>query len=228
MSSSPRDMGQDAPRTRCIRCGQCCITSSPTLHIQDLHLIESDLLRKNRLYTIRKGEMVRDPVKGALTKAREEMIKIKEKSGMGDGCLFYDGQKKACRIYEKRPAQCASLKCWDTRDFMAVYERPKLRRKDVIHDGVLLGLIESHEDRCGYSKVEDSVTRIRREGEKAVERLIDLMKFDFNLRPFVSQKLDINQDEMGFCFGRPLTETISMYGLKVTQEPDGSFFLTKA
>ena len=141
--------------------------------------------------------------------------------------MLYDEATGACTIYEKRPVQCASLKCWDTRDFMAVYKRPKSRRKDMIHDGVLLGVIEAHEDRCGYSKVEDSVKHIRREGEKAVERLIDLMKFDFNLRPFVSNKLGVDQDEMDFYFGRPLTETISMYGLKVIRESDGSFFLTK-
>ena len=171
--------------------------------------------------------MVRDTVNGGLTTTREEMVAIKEVSGVSGGCMLYDGEEKACRIYEKRPVQCASLKCWDTRDFMVVYKRPKSRRKDMIPDGALLGLIEAHEDRCGYSKVEDCVKHIRREGEKAVERLIDLMKFDFNLRPFVSNKLGVDQDEMDFYFGRPLTETISMYGLKVIRESDGSFFLTK-
>jgi hypothetical protein len=38
--------------------------------------------------------------------------------------------------------------------------------------------------------------------------------------------MGIESGEMNFIFGRPLIETITMYGLQVTRESDDSFFLT--
>jgi hypothetical protein len=61
-----------------------------------------------------------------------------------------------------------------------------------------------------------------------VEGILDLLKFDFHLRPFVSQKLNIPLDETDFFFGRPLVETITRYGLKVIKKQDGSFHLTRS
>jgi hypothetical protein len=46
------------------------------------------------------------------------------------------------------------------------------------------------------------------------------------VRNFTVKKLGIDSGEMDFYFGRPLTETITMFGLEVVREPDGSFFLT--
>ena len=63
-------------------------------------------------------------------------------------------------------------------------------------------------------------------GAKAVEDLIALLRFDHELRPFVSEKMGMDFNEMDLIFGRPLTETVTMFGLKVVREPDGSFYLT--
>jgi hypothetical protein len=71
------------------------------------------------------------------------------------------------------------------------------------------------------------VGEIESEGEEAVEQILDLLKFDYHLRPFVADKLALNPEEMDFFFGRPLTETITMFGLQVVREPGGSFTLTK-
>jgi Fe-S-cluster containining protein len=176
------------------------------------------------LYTIRKGELVRDNVHGRVVPADQEMIKVREKEG---SCVFYDREEKACLIYETRPAQCASLKCWDTADFMELYESPRLHRKEIIENGVLLGLIEEQEKRCSYAALSDYVRRISDEGEKAVEKILELLKFDFHLRPFLAEKLGLRREEMDFYFGRPLAETIVMFGLKVEKQPDGGFLLTK-
>jgi hypothetical protein len=151
------------------------------------------------------------------------MIKVREKNG---SCVFYTAVEKACTIYQDRPAQCAALKCWDTAEFMEIYQSPKLQRRDVIEDGVLLGLIEEHEKRCSYTGLHAHVCRIPEEGDKAVERILELLKFDFHLRPFLSQKLELRMEEMDFFFGRPLTETIVMFGLKVERQEDGGFLLT--
>jgi hypothetical protein len=188
-------------------------------------LLQKGLIEKNALFTIRQGELIRDPVAGQLRPSPEEMIKIRERES--GGCIFYDEAGKACTIYKHRPIQCVALKCWDPGEFMAVYRGPKLARRDVVEDGLLLGLIASHEKRCHYETMKGHVSRIEREGEKAVQRIIDLLKLDYNLRPFVSEKTGVALDEMDFLFGRPLIETMAMFGLKVIRKPDGTFFLTK-
>ena len=217
-------MNSQESRTHCIRCGECCLTSSPTLHAKDLALVVGGSIRLEHLYTIRKGELVRDNVRGGIVPADQEMIKIREEKG---GCVFYMAEERACSIYETRPSQCASLKCWDPNEFIEQYQSPKLHRQDVIENGVLLGLIEEQERRYSYAALGDHVRRIPEEGEKAVERILELLKVDYHLRPFLSQKLGLRMEEMDFFFGRPLTETMRMFGLKVERQPDGGFLLTK-
>lgn len=213
-------------RDHCIRCGECCLRSSPTLHREDLYMVKRGLIEKRHLYTLRRGEAVRDIVKGGIAVTRQEMIKVRERAG--GGCILYDGEGRACTIYGLRPVQCAALKCWDTSDFMEVYEGPRLERSDLVSNEILMGLIEGHERRCGYGALEGHVRRIATEGEKAVEEIIRILRFDYELRPEASEKLGIKTQEMDFFFGRPLVDTISMFGLKVLRQPGGSFFLTRA
>ena len=220
-------MNSQEPRTHCIRCGECCLKSSPTLQAKDLPQEGVGFIRIEHLYTIRRGELVRDNVYGGVIPADQEMIKVREKKGGKGSCIFYDGGEKACAVYENRPAQCASLKCWDTAEFIELYKSPKLHRQDIIENGVLLGLIEEQERRCSYAALYDHVCRISEEGDKAVDKILELLKFDFHLRPFLAQKLELRIEEMDFFFGRPLTETIVMFGLKVERQPDGGFFLTR-
>jgi Fe-S-cluster containining protein len=220
-------MNSQEPRTHCIRCGECCLKSSPTLQAKDLPQVGEGFIRIEHLYTIRRGELVRDNVYGGVIPADQEMIKVREKKGGKGSCIFYDRGEKACAVYENRPAQCASLKCWDTAEFIELYKSPKLHRQDIIENGVLLGLIEEQERRCSYAALYDHVCRISEEGDKAVDKILELLKFDSHLRPFLAQKLELPIEEMDFFFGRPLTETIVMFGLKVERQPDGGFFLTR-
>ena len=100
-----------APRTHCIRCGECCLEGSPSLHTKDLELIDKGDIERGILYTIRKGELVRDNVQGKMVIVDQEMIKIKEKQRERGGCSLYNEREKACLKYEKRPIQCSVLKC---------------------------------------------------------------------------------------------------------------------
>lgn len=225
MSHGPDREETRGPRTHCIRCGACCLTTSPTLQRADLPLVTEGLVQLTHLYTLRAGEVVRDNLKGELTVLSQEMLKVREKE-TGGGCIFYDDEARACTIYDRRPIQCVALACWDTREFLRVYNRPKAVRLDIIEDRVLAGLIESHEVRCSYARVEDLVRRIETEGEAAIQPLLELLRFDFSLRPFVCQKLGLEIGDTDFLFGRPLLETMPMFGLKVVQEPGGAFVLT--
>ena len=221
-----RDLDMEKRRHRCIRCGECCLKGSPTLQTEDLYLVKKGLIAKKDLYTIRKGELVKDIINEGLVVTKTELVKVRERKGEGEGCIFYDDPGKACTIYEHRPLQCAALKCWDTTEFLKVFQGSKLMRKQAIEEQVLLGLMEEHERRCGYALLEKLVGEIESKGEEAVEQILDLLKFDYHLRPFVADKLGLDAEEMDFFFGRPLTETIAMFGLQVVQEPDGSFTLT--
>jgi Fe-S-cluster containining protein len=196
--------------------------------MEDLPLIKEEFIRRRDLFTIRKGELIRDNVNENLLVSQVELIKMRERKGGVGGCIFYDDTRKACTIYEHRPVQCSTFKCWDTEDFDRVYGGPKLTRREVVQGEVLLGMLEEHERRCSYSVLEKCVKQIESEGEKAVEKILDLLRFDFHLRPFISEKLGLSAEETDFLFGRPLSDTITMFGLKVVREQDGSFLLTTA
>jgi Fe-S-cluster containining protein len=220
-------MDKEVPssRTHCIQCGECCLGSSPTLQMDDVSLVKDGFIEKCDLYTIRVGEPVRDNVENRLTITDREIIKVKEREE-GVGCIYYDEDAKACRTYDHRPAQCAALACWDPAEFMRVYKRPGANRKAIIYDKVILALMDEHERKCSYSRLDRYARQIEQKGEEAVGRILEALRFDHHIRAFTSKKLGIDLSEMGFLFGRPLTQTITMFGLKVIKKSDGSFFLT--
>ena len=212
-------------RTHCIRCGECCLGSSPTLQMADVSLVYDGFIGRGNLYTIRSGELVRDNIRGELRVTDKEIIKIKEKEN-SLGCIYYDEKEKACTIYEYRPIQCEALACWDESEFMRVYARPKVVRRDIIRDKIVLGLMNEHDKRCSYMELDRYMRQIKKDGEDAVEKILEILRFDHHIRTFTSKKLGIGFSEMDFLFGRPLIDTIKMFGLKVIKQNDGSFFLT--
>ena len=212
-------------RTECIRCGECCLRSTPSLHVIDIHRVTNGPINRSHLYTLRQGELVRDNVRGELRKTEGELVKVREKGESG-ACIFYHHPERRCTIYDSRPVQCAALRCWDDSAFMRVYAEPKASRKDLIQDGALLRLMEAHEERCAYARLDRLVTSIPERGDEAVEEILGMLKFDHGIRLLAPQKLGIDPEEMDLIFGRPLSRTISMFGLKVIREPDGSFLLT--
>ena len=225
LASEKQEMPK-ASRTHCIRCGECCLRGSPSLHTKDLELIGKGDIERGALYTIRRGELVRDNIREEMVIIDQEMIKLKEQQREKRGCAFYNEREKECLIYEKRPIQCSALKCWDTDEFFEVHDGPKLTRREVIDDSLLCGLMTEHEKKCSYLALKKHVDEIRTIGEDAVDEILGMLKFDYYLRPFVSQKLGVPLDEMDLIFGRPLMTTIDMFGLKVIQESDGTFCLT--
>ncbi len=193
--------------------------------MKDLPLVYEGPIERADLYTIRVGELVRNNIRGELKVTDKEIIKVRERE-KGGGCVFYDDSKKACTIYEQRPIQCVALKCWDEREFMRVYATPNADRKQIIHDQTLLRLIDEHEKRCAYAQLDSCVRLIEQDGERAVKKVLEILKFDNDIRWLIPEKLGVDSDEIDLILGRALTETITMFGLKVVREPDGSFFLT--
>ncbi|MCF8130691.1 MAG: YkgJ family cysteine cluster protein [Deltaproteobacteria bacterium] len=219
-NESPNEM----EKTHCSRCGECCLAAAPSLQKTDLRLFFNHVLDGTHLYTIRKGELVRDNISDTLKFTDQELIKLGNRE-TGKGCVLYDGTQKACTIYADRPSQCRAFACWDDTEFRAVFARPKASRKDLIRDPNLLRLISAHENICDYRIISDYVKRIQDQGEKAVQEILKILQYDQEIRWLSQEKLAIDPLEMDLLYGRPLTETIHMFGLKVHRETDGSFLL---
>ena len=212
-------------KTHCVRCGECCLAAGPTLQKTDLPLFFDRILKRTQLYTIRKGELVHDNINAGLKFSDREMIKLKGPS-TGKGCILYDNYKKACTIYAHRPSQCRAFACWDDVEFKKVFAEPKATRKNIIRDPNLLRLMEAHENTCDYQVISDYVKQIRQKGDSIVSELLKILQYDQNIRQLTHENLGIDPGELDLLFGRPLTETIHMFGLRVKQENNGSFLLT--
>ena len=211
-------------KTGCDRCGECCRRSSPSLQMRDIPSLSNGPIPWSRLYTVRIGEPVRNNIDDKLEQTQQEIVKIREKPGKAE-CFFYDEEEKACTIYDHRPVQCMAQACWDEKEFFRAYAESKATRRDIISDGSLLRLIGEHEKRCAHTELDRWIRRIETDGNEAVEKVLGLLKFDHDLRKMVPERLGMEPEELDFVFGRSLTDTISLFGLKVMEE-DGRFYLT--
>ncbi len=216
-------------RTYCIRCGECCRSGSPSLQMEDVRLVREGVLGLGDLYTVRRGEVIRDNVSGGLAVAREELVKIKELTGKGGpkGCIFYDPVESSCLIYKDRPLQCAALTCWDPSEFMRIFRRPKADRADLIEDEDLRALVHEHESHCNYPAVERAVKGIDSQKGSGAGGVIELIRFDHWMRWRAGAEKKVPEDALDFMFGRPLSRTISMFGLQLLEREDGSYLLTR-
>lgn len=208
----------ETSRTQCIRCGTCCMKGGPTLHDKDAVLFAKGILEKTDVYTLRKGEVVRN-IDETLMILEHEMVKMK---GQGEAwtCMFYHDDQSACRIYDHRPIECRALKCWDLREFKEAMARPRLQRRDLVSpDDGILKIIDAHEQRCAYKTLESAVKELQGPASnQAVEKILDVLQYDNYMRPFLAEKLNLDPNTMDFFFGRPLTTTIRMFGLCVKQQ----------
>ena len=215
----------EVKKTHCTRCGECCLATGPSLQETDLPLFFNGVVDGSHLYTIRKGELVRDNINDELKFTDQEIIKVRDRK-TGKGCMYYDGHKKACTIYDHRPSQCRAFGCWDDTEFKRVFSGPKAQREDIVQDSSLLRLIAAHNEKCGYATITRHVKEIRDRGETAVQEILKILRYDREIRKLTHERLAIDPSEMDLLYGRPLTESIHMFGLKVEQEEDGALMLT--
>ncbi len=202
----------------CRQCGACCKKGGPAFHKEDRHLIETGAIHTRYLYTIRQGEMVRDNVSGTLIPVNGDVIKIKGRGGTDWTCIFFDEEKRLCTIYENRPLECRALKCWDISDIRAVYKIGRITRRDLI--GAVEGLwdlVADHQKRCSYEAIGKLVKPAKGGDPTASKTIIEIVQYDRNLRPLLIEKSGIDREILDFLFGRPLTETIPMFGFTVVE-----------
>jgi len=208
-------------KTGCLRCGTCCQKGGPTLHREDQNLVESGVLPIKLLYTIRTGEIIRNPIRETTLYADSDIIKLRG-SGRDWRCVLYDSDESRCRKYDGRPAECRAMECWDTREIEAMYAHDRLTRQDLL--GAVAGLWEfiiDHENTCDYRKLRYLKSEIQggRNGD-AADQIMEMIRYDAAARELSVEKAGTDPEHLDFLFGRPISVTIAGFGLQLKKEGD--------
>jgi Fe-S-cluster containining protein len=227
-SNATAEAGKEKPISECRRCGTCCKKGGPSFHRADKALIEKGVIRAKYLYTIRQGEMAYDNVRQCLEPVSSDVIKLK---GKADGwtCIFFDEKQNACTIYENRPIECRSLKCWDTQALEDLYAKKRLKREDLIADiEGLWGIIKDHQARCNYETIQKLVNAINSDrGGQARQKLAGIIQFDIEIRKLVVSQGGLDVEMLDFLFGRPLKQTLKNFGIKIQHEGKKTILLKR-
>jgi Fe-S-cluster containining protein len=199
----------------CRRCGQCCIKGGPALHVQDLPLLESGIIPRRRLVTLRQGETVHENISGGVRELQNEIVKV---AGQGQGftCGFYDYTTAACRIHATRPAECQALFCEDTTALEKMYSLERLTRADIMDTGGALWELITFHDQAFPANMASSLARKASEGQrKALENLLELTETEGNFRRAFLEKTGTTPEELDFYFGRSLARICSPFGVRI-------------
>jgi len=218
-----------SPLIPCKRCGTCCEKGGPGLHHEDRPLVESGSIPAACLYTIRRGELVRDNIRGSLAPLAEEIVKVKGQAGKWT-CLFYDRQTRGCRIYDHRPLECRALNCRDTEPIEKIYSKERLTRRDLLATVAgLWELVEDHEQRCSYAQLGEWVRAGILENDvfEQEEAILETLRYDAHVRQLAVEKGGLDAELLAFVFGRPLSETIRMFGVDLFRK-DGAYGLVRS
>jgi Fe-S-cluster containining protein len=209
----------------CRRCGTCCKKGGPCFHLEDKILIEKGIILSKYLYTVREYELCYDNVRESILPAASDIIKIKgQKNSLA--CIFFNEKENECTIYDNRPLECRALKCWDTREIEKIYSKNRLTRKDLLSNVEgLWDLVEDHQKQCSYEKLTLFIDILKKgQKDKALKGILDIIKYDAQIRELVVQKGGLDPEMTDFIFGRPITETIRIYGFKIKKQ-NGSYRL---
>ncbi len=213
-------------RPYCVRCGECCLHGSPSLHMEDAGLVDQGILSFQQLYTLRKGERANLNLEGKLGVLQQEVIKIREKPENGQ-CIFYREQSRECAIYENRPLQCQLQACWDPESLKKLRRQEKLTRRYLFkHDKAILKLIQAHDERCVPEQLDAAFSRIRQSGDKtALDKVLEILRYDTAFRAVIIEKGVIQVEELDLFFGRALQEIVRAYGMRVDRNENGTYHL---
>jgi Fe-S-cluster containining protein len=213
----------EATREACVRCGECCQHSGPTLLLPDLHFLEQETLTWNDLYTLRPGDQETSR-EGTPVVLQEERLKIREVPG-SQQCSFYQAATQACRIYEDRPEQCRRHQCWGEPPPPAPEEF--LSREHLFTPvPEIWDLIRAHEERCNLQSLRDTLAELAAGREEAGEALFEALHFDHYLRKMFQEEWGLAPAVTELILGRPVTRFLKDLGFQATLTPEGVFRLT--
>lgn len=220
-------MTNPGKKETCAQCGTCCRKNGPALHMEDLHLVEKGIVPLRDLYTIRAGEPARNNVREIVTEVSADIIKIKGKNKAWT-CSYFEDRQNICGIYTHRPVECRALKCWDTREIEALYEKNRLDRGTLLRDKPeFRALVEDHQERCDYVRLKRLIDELQTERHvEALKSLSEIIHYDRNLRKLLVEKTGMDPGICDFLFGRPLTSTLVAYGVEF-KDKEGTLAITR-
>lgn len=213
-----------ATRPYCVKCGECCSKGSPTLTVDDMCLFETGKIKPKDVFTLRKGEIVYDSRLERSLPNEQECIKIQEVPGERS-CIFYQKWNRECSIYDERPEQCRFQECWDPKSDATVKGPPLTRRLLFEAAGDVWKIIQSHEEMCSHEVFSREISRLAATKGQTVENVLEFLRVDYYVRKFVSEKLGVEPEILELLFGRPLKDSLALYGLILDEQKDGTFFL---
>lgn len=205
--------------TKCRRCGSCCRQGGPALHKKDLPLVRDGRIQRNRLITIRQGELVLHPYVDKVRPATVELVKLSGGKGIWS-CCYYD-ETSGCTIYSDRPIACSVLKCWDTAELLDLVEKETLNRFDIIDpDEPILPMIIDHERLfpCDFLSDLASGKAISQRMKQDIQRLVTE---DLKYRSQMVTAYQLHLEDELFYFGRPLFQNLKPLGIAYNQSPSG-------
>jgi len=215
----------------CRQCGTCCRGGGPALHLDDLQLVRSGKLPRERLITLRRGELAHNPLAGRLEPLADELVKIAGQPGSWE-CFFHRAAD-GCLIYRDRPQACRVLQCWDTEAISALVGKQTLTRRMILgEDSSWLPLIAEHEQLfpCeGLERLLADPGGINPNMRQGLARRADA---DLRFRMEVAARSGMPLCEELFLFGRPFFQLLQQLGIGVSESakglqlhwPDGSEF----
>ncbi len=206
----------------CVQCGECCRKGSPTLHLEDLVLLQSGKIPWDQLLALRKGEPALSPFDGRPFELSEERIKVREKEGVRE-CVFLISETDRCSIYADRPLQCRAQACWDPMPARDAAELPFLLREHIFKGvDLLLEVIGEHETRCGFPALSGAFEELSRSNGGNIADVLRLLSYEEHFRQFVSDKFKIPPRNMELLLGRSFSRMAALFGYEVAEEPDGT------
>jgi Fe-S-cluster containining protein len=206
----------------CVRCGDCCRKSSPTLHLEDLELLQNNRIPWNQLVTLRRGEPVLSPFEEQVFFLLDERIKIREMAGTQE-CMFLDGNGNGCQIYANRPLQCRAQACWDGEPAKQLGKQPYLTRRDIFPEvELLLELLTEHDRRCSFDRLQQAFQQLQADQGESIEAVIELLRYEEHFRNFLAEQLNIPSDTLELIFGRSYADLVPLFGFRVEVETDGT------
>lgn len=210
----------------CTSCGTCCKKGGPALHAKDGFLFEQNILQIQDLITIRAGEFVRDDVENKLKTLNYDLIKIAPPMNRrpDDWTCRFLTSANLCFLHGKHPAECRALDCKAPEALMQLIHEECLDRAKICElvkaPAWWPELIKTHDEHVNYSQLAEWVVKMD-EDEEARQKFIEAIEYDRSFRELVVEKGAAKEEELNFLFGRPLLQTLVMFGLDVRKGENG-------
>jgi Fe-S-cluster containining protein len=214
----------EATRETCLRCGECCVISGPTLLLADLQILHNETITWNDLYTLRAGDLGTSR-EGSPMPLPEERLKVREVPGTKQ-CTFYLAATQSCRIYDNRPEQCQRQQCWGEPPPPPAAGEFLTREHLFTQAPEIWELIKAHQERCDLKRLRKILEDVTAGQEEGSEHLFEALHFDHYLRKMLQEEWSLAPGVIELILGRPVTRFLKDLGFQAILTAEGVFKLT--